>query len=79
MSTEKGDTTKVLEANLGWLADAPLFIDGARISSFYDAVVHPKYEQDLVKLTVTEGTVERINREFNLTGKLSLGSLVHLQ
>jgi hypothetical protein len=73
--SEGDDTTKVLEANLGWLADAPLFIDGARISSFYDAVVHPEFEQDLVKLRVDEGTVDRINREFNLTGKLSLGSL----
>ena len=75
MTAEAEPTTEVLEANLGWLADAPLFIDGDRIDSLYDAVVHPEYEQEQVKLTVTKDVVKRINREFNLTGKLSLGSL----
>src|SRR5829696_4318042 len=50
MTAEAEPTTEVLEANLGWLADAPLFIDGDRIDSLYDAVVHPEYEQEQVKL-----------------------------
>jgi hypothetical protein len=75
MDGEAGNITKVLKSNIGWLADAPLFIDGDRIDSFYDAVVHPKYEEEQVKLQVTEDVVERINHEFNLSGKLSLGSL----
>lgn len=75
MDVETVDTTRFLESNVGWLADAPLFIDGDRIDSFYDAVVHPKYEEEQVKLQVTEDVVERINTEFNLSGKLSLGSL----
>lgn len=75
MANEAADTTEVLETNLGWLADSPLFIDGDRINSLYNAVVHPEYEQEQVKLQVTEDVVERINHEFNLNGKLSLGSL----
>jgi hypothetical protein len=75
MKAETKDTTTFLEANLGWLADAPLFIDGDRIDSLYDAVVHPKYKEDYVKLLVTSNEVDRINREFNLMGKLSLGAL----
>ncbi len=75
MTTDADDTTRVLQANLGWLADAPLFIDEDRIRSFYNAVVHPEYEQQEVKFEVTEDVVKRLHNEFNLSGKLSLGSL----
>jgi hypothetical protein len=75
MTTERDDTTKVLEANLGWLADAPLFIDEDRIRSFYNAVVHPEYEQQEVKFEVTQDVVKRIHNQLNVSGKLSLGSL----
>lgn len=35
---------------LGWLADAPLFIDAPRVGNFYDAVVRPDAEGESVTL-----------------------------
>lgn len=71
----ESEVDKFLTANLGWLADSPLFIDGDRIESFYNAVVNPTYQEEEVKLQVTKNTSERIKTNFGVTGKLSLGSL----
>lgn len=64
--------------NLGWLADAPLFIDGDRIDSFYNAVVRPTHQQEGATLRVEDDTSERIKTNFGVTGKLSLGALGQL-
>lgn len=37
--------------SLGWLADAPLFIDASQVSSFYDAVVRPETKEGTITLS----------------------------
>jgi hypothetical protein len=76
--SEPDDLNEVVETNLGWLADAPLFIDGDRIESFYNAVVRPTYQEEGAKLQVKKNTSERIKTNLGVTGKLSLGSLGEL-
>ena len=74
----KSELDDFVGTNLGWLADAPLFIDGDRIEGFYNAVVQPTHEQEGVKLQVTKTTSDRIKTNFGVTGELSLGSLGQL-
>ena len=37
---------------LGWLADAPLFIDTQQVAAFYDAVVRPEAEEKKITLSL---------------------------
>jgi hypothetical protein len=39
-------------SKLGWLADAPLFIDNEQVTAFYDAVVRPEAEQKTITLSL---------------------------
>lgn len=74
-ATRSDDVTEFLGTNLGWIADAPLFIDGERIESFYNAVVNPTYQEEAVELQLTKDTSDRIKTNFGVSGELSLGSL----
>jgi hypothetical protein len=55
-STEKTWTVseKNLEVALGWLADAPLFIDGDQITAFYEAVVKPEGKIGRVSISLDD-------------------------
>jgi len=62
------DDASLLPDDLGWLADAPLFIDSDLVERFYDAVVKPETLQGETTLEITEETIRR------LEGKLNLGA-----
>src|SRR5437870_12823371 len=49
VAVSTGDITK-----LGWLADAPLFIDTEQVAAFYDAVVRPEAEQKKITLSLKD-------------------------
>jgi hypothetical protein len=59
-------STDGLPASLGWLADAPLYIDSDQVERFYDAVVRPQVEKGDVKFTLSEERIKEI------AGKLAL-------
>jgi len=46
-------------AKLGWLADAPLFIDGEQVKGFYDAVVRPEAEEKKITLSLKSLEAEK--------------------
>lgn len=52
MTTEQDQDSDIQRA-LSWLADAPLFIDGAQVAAFYDAVVRPEHAEGAVTLSVS--------------------------
>jgi hypothetical protein len=74
----KSEVNEFVGTNLGWLADSPLFIDGDRIDSFYNAVVNPTYQQEEVELRLTQNASDRIKTNFGVSGELSLGGLGEL-
>jgi len=72
--TELGDNNiNVIPGPIGWLADAPLFIDEEQVSSFYDAVVRPDAEAGDTKLEFTEDKAREVTDIMNAKGGLSLG------
>jgi len=46
--------------SLAWLADAPMFIDGAQIAALYDAVLKPEYTGSTIKLKLDESKAMEI-------------------
>ncbi len=52
--------TSLLPDDLGWLADAPLFIDADLIERFYDAVVRPESLEGATTLEITEETIRKL-------------------
>src|SRR5829696_9900460 len=66
-------TENIIPAHIGWLADAPFFIDEQQISSFYDAVVRPDGEQGDTQLEFTAKKAEQVIRTMNAKGGMSLG------
>jgi hypothetical protein len=48
------------EPDLSWLADAPLFIDGRQIGTFYDALVPREYKA--VQLQLSAGQTKQLER-----------------
>jgi hypothetical protein len=53
---------------LGWLADAPMFIDGHQVGAFYDAVVRPVFRP--VELQLTHERVRQLQESWG--GKLDV-------
>lgn len=49
---------------LPWLADAPMFIDGRQIASFYDAVVRPTFKT--LTLEISKERVEELEKSFGV-------------
>lgn len=67
-----------LPKELLWLSDAPLFIDAAQVSSFYDAVVAPIFRK--VKVIDTRGKEVRLGVAGKVVSevKMTLGQLLAL-
>jgi len=66
-----GDITK-----LGWLADAPLFIDAPQVLAFYDAVVRPETEQKKITLSLKSLESQKTTVEGELTGEVSIAKWI---
>jgi hypothetical protein len=66
-----GDITK-----LGWLADAPLFIDAPQVLAFYDAVVRPEAEQKKITLSLKSLESHKTTTEGELTGQVSIAKWI---
>jgi hypothetical protein len=66
-----GDITK-----LGWLADAPLFIDAPQVLAFYDAVVRPEAEQKKITLSLKSLESQKTTTEAELTGEVSIAKWI---
>jgi hypothetical protein len=64
----EGDTTQAW-MGIPWLADAPMFIDAAQVSSFYDAVIGPEFRT--VQLQVSAERNEQLQKSFG--AKLGAG------
>jgi hypothetical protein len=58
------------EADLSWLADAPVFIDGQQIGAFYDAVVGREFKA--VQLQLSADQAEQLERSAG--GSVNAGS-----
>lgn len=72
MNTTANQTAEMLEIdlkNIGWIADAPLFIDQSLLSQFYDAVVRPQVTVEKIELELTEENAKKIEKK--LSGKLN--------
>ncbi len=74
-AANSADINSFVTTKLGWLADAPVFIDGERIESFYNAVVSPQYQQEGITLRVEKKTSDRIKTNLGVSGELNLGAL----
>jgi hypothetical protein len=66
-------TDEIIPAHIGWLADAPFFIDEQQVNSFYDAVVRPDGEQGDTQLEFTAQKAKQVKRTMNAEGSMSLG------
>src|SRR5947209_704497 len=66
-----GDITK-----LGWLADAPLFIDAPQVLAFYDAVVRPEAKEKTIKLSLKSLESKKTTTEGELTGEVSIAKWI---
>src|SRR5215210_867803 len=66
-------TDDIIPAHIGWLADAPFFIDEQQVNSFYDAVVRPDGEQGDTQLEFTAQKAEQVRKVMNAKGGMSLG------
>jgi hypothetical protein len=67
-----------LPNQLLWLADAPLFIDGEQIESFYDAVVRPYYKQGLTQVGNQSALEAALAGELGLEAEFDSGKLIEL-
>lgn len=63
-----GKARPTLPEALGWLSDAPLFIDPDQVGRFYDAVARPRTKEGTTTLEITDEVVT------GLSGKLGLGA-----
>jgi hypothetical protein len=70
--------TSYLPDDLGWLADAPLFIDADLIDRFYDAVVKPETKEGETVLQITEETIKKIEGKLNLKADMTPSGLLSL-
>jgi hypothetical protein len=61
---------------LGWLADAPLFIDAPQVLAFYDAVVRPETEQKKITLSLKSLESQKTTTEAELTGEVSIAKWI---
>jgi hypothetical protein len=68
--------TSELAQSLGWLADAPLFIDGPQVEAFYDAVVQPEAEEGPTTRSVRISSREESQLGGKLEAEVSLPTLV---
>src|SRR5579859_2666455 len=66
-----GDITK-----LGWLADAPLFIDAPQVLAFYDAVVRPEADQKKITLSLKSLESQKTTTEGELTSEVSIAKWI---
>jgi hypothetical protein len=69
-------SAEALPSSLGWLSDAPLYIDSDQIERFYDAVVRPQVEHGDVKLTVNQEQVREIAAKLGIEGGVEFGGLL---
>ncbi|HEX8453163.1 MAG TPA: hypothetical protein VF647_13755 [Longimicrobium sp.] len=63
---------------LGWLADAPLFIDRNQIGRFYDAVIRPEFETDAVTVELSEENIRQLKLSAKAGAEFDLGGLAKL-
>lgn len=57
---------------LPWLADAPMFIDGLQVASFYDAVLRPSFRT--VQLELSAERSEQLEKSFGANVKAQLST-----
>jgi hypothetical protein len=68
-------TDEALPEALGWLKDAPLFIDAANLDRFYDAVVRPTFkEAGPRKIKISEETRRELRGALKASAKAHLPS-----
>ena len=68
----------LIPESVAWLADAPLFIDAARVARFYDAVALPTNELGTTTLELSSETMAKATTGIGVQGKLSLSGLFQL-
>ena len=68
-----------LSGQLGWLRDAPLFIDRLAIDAIYDAVVRPTYHDGAVTVSVTEAEKKALEGKLGINFKAMLASLLPIK
>lgn len=68
---------KMLNA-IAWLADAPLFIDGPLVSSFYDAVVQPEGHRKKIVLSLEKYRNQKVDLRGSVKLKVSVSELIKL-
>lgn len=61
---------------LGWLADAPLLIDGPQVSAIYDAVVKPEATAGTTVITLTDETRRGLMTAAEVGAEASTGGLL---
>ncbi|WOJ88381.1 hypothetical protein RZS28_11075 [Methylocapsa polymorpha] len=61
-----------LPGELGWLRDAPMFIDRQAIEGIYDAIVRPTYHDGTVTLTASEAQKSALERKMGVSFKAML-------
>ena len=66
-----GDITK-----LGWLADAPLFIDAPKVLAFYDAVVRPETKEKKITLSLKSLESQKTTTEGELGVEVSIAKWI---
>lgn len=65
-------------ANLGWLADAPLFIDAQQVAGFYDAIVRPPGAAKQMTYNVTKGFKAGVDAKVGLEAGADTGEILKL-
>jgi hypothetical protein len=73
--TEKQVSPREL-TKLGWLADAPLFIDTEHVAAFYDAVVRPEAERKKITLSLKSMESEKTTTSGELTTEVSIAKWI---
>jgi len=73
--TDKNDNSGA-PANLGWLADAPLFIDTQEVASFYDAIVRPPGAAKQLTYKVTKGFKAGVGAKLGLEAEADTGAIL---
>jgi hypothetical protein len=72
------DVHKQLPNFLGWLADAPMFIDAIQVNRFYDAIVAPESSPGPTTIEFTEESAREIVAALKLEAGLKPGQIVRL-
>lgn len=68
--------TQDVPANLGWLADAPLFINSQLVASFYDAVARPPGEIKLMRYNLASGFKAGVGATLGLSAEANTGEIL---